>query len=209
MNANASVAAPTGHLVGAATLALASSIAAACGARATRTATRSSRPSRAADKDGAIDDLREWIALPTIANMNVNAPKGAAYMRQLALDAGFQKARIVKPMACQRCSPRSTPARMTLDIYFMYDVKHYDPPMDASRPSKGGWLTGPGGRGHVGRGACQPERARNRLPAAVRAFKTGGVKLPVTRPSRRRRRGNRLDQLSRRCWPTRRRCGAR
>src|SRR6187401_1103527 len=48
-----------------------------------------------ASHNEAIERLRQWIALPTIANMGLNTPKGAEYMKQLALDAGFQKARIV------------------------------------------------------------------------------------------------------------------
>src|SRR3712207_1001939 len=43
----------------------------------------------------AVERLRQWIALPTIANMNLNHKEGAEHMRQLALDAGFQKARVV------------------------------------------------------------------------------------------------------------------
>ena len=43
-----------------------------------------------ADHDASIERLRDWIKLPTIANMNVNHREGAEYMKQLALDAGFQ-----------------------------------------------------------------------------------------------------------------------
>ena len=39
--------------------------------------------------------LREWIALPTIANMGINHREGAEYMRKLVLDAGFQQAKII------------------------------------------------------------------------------------------------------------------
>ena len=49
-----------------------------------------------ADQAAAVERLRAWIALPTIANMAVNTPQGAEYMRQLALDAGFQQARVVE-----------------------------------------------------------------------------------------------------------------
>ena len=51
---------------------------------------------RADEVRAAIERLRAWIALPTIANMGVNTPQGAEYMRQLALDAGFQQAKVVE-----------------------------------------------------------------------------------------------------------------
>ena len=48
-----------------------------------------------ADHQASIERLRKWIALPTIANMNINHREGAEYMRQLVLDAGFQQAKII------------------------------------------------------------------------------------------------------------------
>ena len=39
--------------------------------------------------------LQDWIARPTIAAEKRGVAEGAAYMRQLALDAGFQQAKIV------------------------------------------------------------------------------------------------------------------
>ena len=48
-----------------------------------------------ADHEASIERLRQWIALPTIANMNINHREGAEYMRQLVLDAGFQQAKII------------------------------------------------------------------------------------------------------------------
>ncbi|MEO5602944.1 MAG: hypothetical protein ABIR06_18635, partial [Cyclobacteriaceae bacterium] len=49
-----------------------------------------------ADHDAAVERLRNWIKLPTIANMGINHQEGAEYMRQLVLDAGFQQAKIIK-----------------------------------------------------------------------------------------------------------------
>ncbi len=48
-----------------------------------------------ADHDASIERLREWIKLPTIANMNINHREGAEYMKKLALDAGFQQAKVI------------------------------------------------------------------------------------------------------------------
>ena len=48
-----------------------------------------------AQHDNTIEALRNWIALPTIAAEKRNTPQGAEYMKQLALDAGFQQAKII------------------------------------------------------------------------------------------------------------------
>jgi hypothetical protein len=48
-----------------------------------------------ADHDASIERLRDWIKLPTIANMNINHREGAEYMRKLVLDAGFQQAKVI------------------------------------------------------------------------------------------------------------------
>ena len=39
--------------------------------------------------------LQDWIAIPSIAAENLNYPKGAEYMAQLARAAGFQKVDLV------------------------------------------------------------------------------------------------------------------
>ena len=78
-----------------------------------------------ADHGASIERLRNWIKLPTIANMNINHKEGAEYMRQLVLDAGFQQAKIVPtdgvPGVFATLDAR---AKDTLAIYFMYDVEH-------------------------------------------------------------------------------------
>jgi len=133
------------------------------------------------DKDDAIERLRAWIALPTIANMGVNTPKGAEYMRQLALDAGFQQARVVETGGVPGVfATLDAGARDTLAIYFMYDVKHYDPAEWSSPPLEGKIVDRPGeGRALVGRGAVNQKGPQMAFLTALRAFKTAGVKLPV------------------------------
>jgi acetylornithine deacetylase/succinyl-diaminopimelate desuccinylase-like protein len=134
-----------------------------------------------ADKDGAIERLRAWIALPTIANMGVNTPQGAEYMRQLALDAGFQKARIVETGGVPGVfATLDAGARDTLAIYFMYDVKHFDPAEWSSPPLEGKIVERPGeGRVLIGRGAVNQKGPEMAFLTALHAFKTAGVKLPV------------------------------
>jgi hypothetical protein len=81
-----------------------------------------------ADHDASIERLRDWIKLPTIANMGINHKEGAEYMRQLALDAGFQQAKIVPTDGVPGVfATLDAGAKDTLAIYFMYDVKHYEP----------------------------------------------------------------------------------
>ena len=88
-----------------------------------------------ADHDAAIERLRGWIKLPTIANMGMNHAEGAEHMRKLALDAGFQKARIVQTDGVDGVfATLDAGARHTLALYFMYDVKHYDPAEWSSPP---------------------------------------------------------------------------
>ena len=81
-----------------------------------------------ADHDAAVERLRTWIKLPTIANMGLNHAEGAEHMRKLALDAGFQQARIVQTDGVDGVfATLDAGAKDTLALYFMYDVKHYDP----------------------------------------------------------------------------------
>jgi acetylornithine deacetylase/succinyl-diaminopimelate desuccinylase-like protein len=134
-----------------------------------------------ADQDEAIERLRAWIALPTIANMGINTPKGAEYMRQLALDAGFQNARVVETGGVPGVfATLDAGARHTLAVYFMYDVKHYDSAEWSSPPLEGKIVDRPGeGQALVGRGAVNQKGPQMALLTALHAFKDAGVRLPV------------------------------
>jgi acetylornithine deacetylase/succinyl-diaminopimelate desuccinylase-like protein len=135
----------------------------------------------AADHQASIERLRAWIALPTIANMGVNTPQGAEYMRQLALDAGFQKARIVETGGVPGVfATLDAGAKHTLAIYFMYDVKHYDPAEWSSPPLEGKLVERPGeGVVLVGRGAVNQKGPEMAFLTALIGFRKAGVKLPV------------------------------
>jgi len=134
-----------------------------------------------ADKDAAIGRLRAWIALPTIANMGVNTPQGAEYMRQLALDAGFQSARIVETGGVPGVfAVLDAGAKDTLAVYFMYDVKHYDPAEWSAPPLEGRLVERPGeGTALVGRGAVNQKGPEMAFLTALHGFRKAGVKLPV------------------------------
>jgi acetylornithine deacetylase/succinyl-diaminopimelate desuccinylase-like protein len=134
-----------------------------------------------ANHDAEVQRLRDWIKLPTIANMGINHREGADYMRKLALDAGFQQARIVQTDGVPGVfATLDSGAKRTLAVYFMYDVKHYEPSEWTSPPLEGRLVDRPGdGKVMVGRGAVNQKGPETAFLAAVRAFKDSGVKLPV------------------------------
>ena len=134
-----------------------------------------------ADHDASIERLRKWIALPTIANMGINHKEGAEYMRQQALDAGFQQARIVDSGGVPGVfATLDAGAKNTLAVYFMYDVKHYDPAEWSSPPLEGRIVDRAGeGRALIGRGAVNQKGPETAFLAALHAFKDAKVKLPV------------------------------
>ncbi|HET9459451.1 MAG TPA: M20/M25/M40 family metallo-hydrolase [Sphingomicrobium sp.] len=135
----------------------------------------------APNHDEALQRLKTWIALPTIANMGVNHKEGAEQMRQLALDAGFQKARIIPTKGVPGVfATLDAGAPVTLAIYFMYDVKHYDPAEWTSPPLESRMIDKPGeGKAIVGRGAVNQKGPQATFLAALHAFKDAGVKPPV------------------------------
>ena len=71
-------------------------------------------------------------------------------------------------------------AKDTLGVYFMYDVKHYDP-AEWIVAAAGRAARRPAGRGQgdVGRGAVNQKGPETAFLTALRAFKAAGVKLPV------------------------------
>jgi acetylornithine deacetylase/succinyl-diaminopimelate desuccinylase-like protein len=131
--------------------------------------------------DATVKMLRDWIALPSIAAENRNYPAGADYMAKLAKDAGFTKVELVptkgKPGVY---ATLDVGAPVSLGIYFMYDVKQFDPAEWSSPPLEGRIVDKPGvGKILVGRGATNTKGPQTALLAALQAFKAAGKKLPV------------------------------
>jgi acetylornithine deacetylase/succinyl-diaminopimelate desuccinylase-like protein len=131
--------------------------------------------------DATVQMLRDWIALPTIAAMGMNVAEGPEYMRKLALDAGFQQAKIIPSGGVPAVlATLDAGAPTTLGIYMMYDVKHFDPAEWSSPPLEGRLVDRPGvGQVIVGRGAVNQKGPQTALLAALHAFKATGRKLPV------------------------------
>ncbi|MEO5612332.1 MAG: M20/M25/M40 family metallo-hydrolase [Sphingomicrobium sp.] len=102
-------------------------------------------------------------------------------MKKLALDAGFQQARVVATDGVPGVfATLDAGAKHTLALYFMYDVKHYDPAEWSSPPLEGRIVDRPGeGKAMIGRGAVNQKGPETAFLAALHAFKAAGVKLPV------------------------------
>src|SRR5437764_815242 len=105
--------------------------------------------------DEAVKRLQDWIALPSIAAENRGYPAGAEYMAKLARDAGFQQAAVVntegKPGVVAMLD---VGAAKTVGLYFMYDVKQFDPAEWTSPPLEARIVDKPGiGKAIVGRPA--------------------------------------------------------
>ncbi|MFP5354183.1 MAG: twin-arginine translocation signal domain-containing protein, partial [Gemmatimonadota bacterium] len=135
----------------------------------------------AARHDATVTMLRDWIALPSIAAENLNYPQGPEYMARLAREDGFQRVEII-PTAGKAgvFATLDAGAPTTLAVYFMYDVKQYDPREWSSPPLEGRIVDRPGvGKVMIGRGATNTKGPQVALLAALHAFKAAGRKPPV------------------------------
>jgi acetylornithine deacetylase/succinyl-diaminopimelate desuccinylase-like protein len=131
--------------------------------------------------DEAVKRLQDWIALPSIAAENRGYPAGAEYMAKLARDAGFQQAAVVntegKPGVVAMLDAG---AAKTVGLYFMYDVKQFDPAEWTSPPLEARIVDKPGvGKAIVGRGAVNQKGPEAAFLAALHAIRGAGKKMPV------------------------------
>ena len=129
----------------------------------------------------AVQRLQEWIALPSIAAENRNYPAGAEHLVRLLRDAGFQRAEIVptdgKPGVF---ATLDAGAPKSVGLYFMYDVKQFDPSEWSSPPLEARIVEKPGiGKVIVGRGAVNQKGPESAFLAALHAMRAAGKTLPV------------------------------
>ena len=134
-----------------------------------------------AQHDASIKRLKDWIALPSIAAEDRNSREGVEYMAQLARDAGFQKVEIVetdgKPGVFAQLDAG---AAKTVGLYFMYDVKHFEPSEWSSPPLESRLVDKPGvGKVLVGRGAVNQKGPESALLAALHAIRASRQTMPV------------------------------
>jgi len=131
--------------------------------------------------DESVKRLKEWIAKPAIPGENKGYPEGAEIMAQLARDAGFQKATVIetdgKPGVF---ATLDAGAAKTVVLYFMYDVKQFDPAEWSSPPLEARIVDKPNvGRVMVGRGAVNQKGPEAAFLAALHAIRGAGKKMPV------------------------------
>ncbi len=131
--------------------------------------------------DESVKRLQDWIALPSIAAENRSYPQGAEYMATLAREAGFQQATVIntdgKPGVF---ATLDAGAKKTVGLYFMYDVKQFDPAEWSSPPLEARLVDKPGlGKAVVGRGAVNQKGPESAFLAALHAIRGAGRKLPV------------------------------
>ncbi|MBP8080689.1 MAG: M20/M25/M40 family metallo-hydrolase [Arenimonas sp.] len=131
--------------------------------------------------DEAVKRLQDWIALPSIAAENLNYPAGAEHMAKLAREAGFQQVTVIptdgKPGVF---ATLDAGAPTTVGLYFMYDVKQFDPAEWTSPPLEARLVDKPGlGKVMMGRGAVNQKGPQAAFLAALHAIRGAGKKLPV------------------------------
>src|SRR5436305_7675959 len=131
--------------------------------------------------DEAVKRLQDWLALPPLAAENRNYPAGAEKMAQLARDAGFQQAVIIntdgKPGVF---ATLDAGAAKTVGLYFMYDVKQFDPAEWTSPPLEARLVDKPEvGKAIVGRGAVNQKGPEAAFLAALHAIRGANKKVPV------------------------------
>jgi acetylornithine deacetylase/succinyl-diaminopimelate desuccinylase-like protein len=131
--------------------------------------------------DEAVKRLQDWIAQVSIAAEDRGYPEGAEYMAKLARDAGFQQATMIntdgKPGVF---ATLDAGAPKTVGLYFMYDVKQFDPSEWSSPPTEARIVGKPPlGKVMIGRGAVNQKGPEAAFLAALHAIRGAGKKMPV------------------------------
>jgi acetylornithine deacetylase/succinyl-diaminopimelate desuccinylase-like protein len=131
--------------------------------------------------DQSVKRLQDWIHQVSIAAENRGYPEGADYMIKLLQEAGFDQVRQVptegKPGVF---ATLDAGAPKTVGIYFMYDVKQFDPAEWTSPPTDAALVDKPDfGKVVVGRGAVNQKGPESAFLGALHAIRAAGKKLPV------------------------------
>ncbi len=134
-----------------------------------------------ARKAVTVQKLRDWIAVPTIAAEQRNIKEGVAQMIALARDSGFANAKEIPTGGVPSVfGTIDVGAPTWVAVYFMYDVKQYDPAEWTSPPLEGQLVDRPGlGKVMIGRGTVNTKGPQMAFLAALDAFKAAKRKLPV------------------------------
>ena len=131
--------------------------------------------------DEAVKRLQDWIKQVSIAAEDRGYPEGADYMIQLLKDAGFQRAeRVATDGKPGVFATLDAGAPKTVGLYFMYDVKQFDPKEWSSPPTEAAIVDKPGlGKIMIGRGAVNQKGPEATFLEALHAMKAAGRKMPV------------------------------
>jgi acetylornithine deacetylase/succinyl-diaminopimelate desuccinylase-like protein len=131
--------------------------------------------------DESIRRIQDWIKLPSIAAENRNMNEGCNMMLELLREAGFSQAtKIPTDGHPGAFAVLDAGAPRTMGIYFMYDVKQFDPSEWSSPPLEARLVDKPGfGKCIVGRGAVNTKGPQGAFLATLAVFKGSGRKLPV------------------------------
>src|SRR5881409_3721241 len=129
----------------------------------------------------AVKRLQDWVGQVSIAAENRGYPEGAEYMAKLTRDAGFQQANVIntegKPGVF---ATLDAVAQKTVGLYFMYDVKQFDPAEWTSPPTEARIVDKPPlGKVIIGRGAVNQKGPEAAFLAALHAIRGAGKKMPV------------------------------
>src|SRR5882672_2055277 len=131
--------------------------------------------------DESVKRLQDWIKLPSIAAENRNMSEGCELMMEMLREAGFG---MVKKMPTDRhpgvFATLDAGAPKTLGLYFMYDVKQFDPAEWSSPPLAAAIVDRPNvGKVMIGRGAVNQKGPEATFLAALHAIRGAGKKLPL------------------------------
>lgn len=139
------------------------------------------RAAAEAGYDASVKRIQDWIRNPSIAAENFKMEEGADYMMALATDAGFTGARKIPTDGHPGVfAVMDNGAERTVGIYFMYDVKQFDPSEWSSPPLAANIVDKEGyGKAIMGRGAVNQKGPEATFLAALHAMRAAGKKPPV------------------------------
>src|SRR6266487_3203513 len=125
--------------------------------------------------------LHEWVKQPSIAAEGRGMTEGCELMMKLAREAGFQSVtRISTDGQPGVFATLDAGAPRTVGLYFMYDVKQFDPAEWTSPPTEARIVDKPPlGKVIIGRGAVNQKGPEAAFLAALHAIRGAGRKLPV------------------------------
>src|SRR6266496_3135620 len=131
--------------------------------------------------DEAVKRLQDWIGQVSIAAEDRGYPEGAEYMAKLARDAGVQQATVLSTDGKSGVfATLDAGSAKMVGLYFMYDVKQFDP-VEWTSPPTGARLVDkpPLGKVIIGRGAVNQKGPEAAFLAALHAIRGAGKKVPV------------------------------